>query len=324
MESAASGHLLKHSFVPGPYCCCRCRKRNRGQQSRLYRRRKLVCVGTHRVCSALRLESAFGASKACHSYLLDSLSLPGPCTHRGQVPPTSREAQSTYARLSGHKRPCADPENHVSSSENQGSDIHSRTSRSSSHTRGPTADPYQSGQRPRHANARTHYPVRVGAPTCTVTPSPARVRWQNAVRSVLLRRNASRDNDLHNDDRRSMIPSDIISSGRADASELPDSGVQQSARAPMLTAKLRDLRPAESLSTHRALVRHLQFSPNGNLLATSSWDRTSVILRAVSPFTPHRTLAHPSGFVSEVAWSPSGTRLLTKLHRSVKVWTEVR
>lgn len=100
--------------------------------------------------------------------------------------------------------------------------------------------------------------------------------------------------------------------------------VQQPTRASNLAIKLRGLRPIESLSTHSALVRHLQFSPNGKLLATSSWDRTSVILQAVSPFTPHRTLAHPSGFVSEVAWSPSGARLLTKLSRSVKVWTEVR
>ena len=39
-------------------------------------------------------------------------------------------------------------------------------------------------------------------------------------------------------------------------------------------------------------------------------------------FTSHRILAHPQGFVGQVAWSPSGNLLLTKLGRGVKVWTE--
>jgi hypothetical protein len=53
----------------------------------------------------------------------------------------------------------------------------------------------------------------------------------------------------------------------------------------------------------------------------------------------HRILAHPQGFVGQVAWSvvtvymllffltyhrsPSGNILLTKLNRKIKVWTEV-
>lgn len=90
----------------------------------------------------------------------------------------------------------------------------------------------------------------------------------------------------------------------------------------------------------------------------TSWDRTSVIFKVGvsnhanglhtqeygSPlqetFTSHRILAHPQGFVGQVAWSvdrrylfcvslkdlrrsPSGSLLLTKLGRGVKVWTEV-
>ncbi|KAH9996706.1 WD40-repeat-containing domain protein [Russula compacta] len=96
----------------------------------------------------------------------------------------------------------------------------------------------------------------------------------------------------------------------------------QSSRVAGLIPKLRGLTPTQDLVVHQALVRHMQFSPNGKFLATSSWDHTSVIFRTGDPFTHHRTLAHPSGFVSQVAWSPSGNFVLTKLTRSIKVWTE--
>lgn len=42
-----------------------------------------------------------------------------------------------------------------------------------------------------------------------------------------------------------------------------------------------------------------------------------------NPFTSHRVLAHPQGFVGQVAWSANGNTLLTKLGRGVKLWTEV-
>ncbi|KAN0131940.1 WD40 repeat-like protein [Lactarius tabidus] len=105
---------------------------------------------------------------------------------------------------------------------------------------------------------------------------------------------------------------------RKDAQPVP----MQSSRVAGLVSKLRGLEPTQDLAAHQALVRHLQFSPNGKFLATSSWDRTSVIFNTGAPFTYHRTLAHLSGFVSQVAWSPSGNLILTKLTRSIKVWTE--
>ncbi|KZV68541.1 WD40 repeat-like protein [Peniophora sp. CONT] len=193
---------------------------------------------------------------------------------------------------------------------------------------GPAA--HVSGSLPAHNTIRAAYPVRVGHPTVhastdlsrgSVALSPGRARFQNAVRAVLAMKDVFGDNSPHNLGWTTM-PSSVVSSNSTNTPEPPSVGMQQSTRASTLATRLRSLRPAESVSAHTALVRHLQFSPNGKLLATSSWDRTSVILQVVSPFTPHRTLAHPSGFVSEVAWSPSGTRLLTKLKSSVKVWTE--
>lgn len=51
----------------------------------------------------------------------------------------------------------------------------------------------------------------------------------------------------------------------------------RSSRVGSLVPKLRRMEPVSDLSGHQALVKHLQFSPDGTLLATSSWDRTSLI-----------------------------------------------
>lgn len=198
--------------------------------------------------------------------------------------------------------------------------------------RSPIQDVHKPGP---HATSKTTraYPVKVGAPIAhgngvlsTSTPSsPARTRFQNAVRAVLRNNGAYGGEGLpRHINGTTMLPSTVSSNGTE-----TDIDMQQASCAPTLAAKLRGLQPGEPVPAHSALVRHLQFSPNGKLLATSSWDRTSVISQAVSqaqaasPFTPYRTLAHPSGFVSQVAWSPSGALLLTKLPRSVEVWSEV-
>jgi hypothetical protein len=46
-----------------------------------------------------------------------------------------------------------------------------------------------------------------------------------------------------------------------------------------LVPRLKSMEVTQDLAAHQALVRHLQFSPNGQWLATSSWDRTSVVFR---------------------------------------------
>ncbi|KAN0131941.1 WD40 repeat-like protein [Lactarius tabidus] len=90
-------------------------------------------------------------------------------------------------------------------------------------------------------------------------------------------------------------------------------GLIRSSRVARLAPKLKDFTPTQEFAAHQALVRHLQFSPNGNLLATSSWDNTSAIFSTSDPFSPHRTLSH-SSFVNQVAWHPAfdKTRTLDK------------
>jgi hypothetical protein len=46
-------------------------------------------------------------------------------------------------------------------------------------------------------------------------------------------------------------------------------GLIRSSRVARLAPKLRDFAPTQEFAAHQALVRHLQFSPNGNFLATS-------------------------------------------------------
>ncbi|KAI0301606.1 WD40-repeat-containing domain protein [Multifurca ochricompacta] len=154
----------------------------------------------------------------------------------------------------------------------------------------------------------------LGIPT---SPERPRARFAQAVRSVIRMQQAAAPKSPRT---RSLSPS-LLSPDRIrrnDSQPVP----MQNTRVATLLPKLRALAPTQDLAAHQALVRHLQFSPDGRFLATSSWDRTSVIFHAGDPFTLHRTLAHPSGFVSQVAWSPSGNLVLTKLVRSIKVWTE--
>ncbi|KAG8903781.1 hypothetical protein FRB99_002771 [Tulasnella sp. 403] len=93
-------------------------------------------------------------------------------------------------------------------------------------------------------------------------------------------------------------------------------------RLTFLIPALKKLQATQQLNEHSGLVRHMQFSPDGKYLASCSWDRTAIIWRVGEPFALHQLLAHPGeGFIGQVAWSPDGTKLLTKMHRRVKVWT---
>ncbi|KAG6908172.1 hypothetical protein DXG01_005872 [Tephrocybe rancida] len=63
---------------------------------------------------------------------------------------------------------------------------------------------------------------------------------------------------------------------------------------------LKLLQPCQEVAAHQALVRHLQFSPDGKYLATSSWDRTSVVfsVEVRFPYGETSTLGPPP------VWTP--------------------
>lgn len=129
-----------------------------------------------------------------------------------------------------------------------------------------------------------------GAPTAS---PPSRGRFAQAVRNVIRMQQVTQLT-------RSLAPTLLMPDGtrRQDTLPMP----MQASRVTGLVPKLRGLMPTQVLEAHQALVRHLQFSPNGKFLATSrlvslcsgrekntwgadgseshSWDHTSIIFRA--------------------------------------------
>ncbi|KAM5543424.1 hypothetical protein V8D89_002675, partial [Ganoderma adspersum] len=179
--------------------------------------------------------------------------------------------------------------------------------------RAPTVTSFDGGEGGDGASVMSDSP---GGPPAA---SAGRGRFANAVRAVIKMRAASAAFPTVEGRRRQRTMS---SDGNGNGWEAEPVGVLKNSRVGTLMPKLRSLQTTQSFEAHSALVRHLQFSPSGKFLATSSWDRTSVIFKVAEQFTSHRILAHPQGFVGQVAWSPSGNLLLTKLGRGVKVWTE--
>ncbi|KAG8690095.1 hypothetical protein FRC08_010673, partial [Ceratobasidium sp. 394] len=125
---------------------------------------------------------------------------------------------------------------------------------------------------------------------------------------------------------RSMSSPSVLSESRhrRDSSEQQLNPTRMQGLVPML----RTLRCSQMLGEHVALVKHLQFSPDGQFLATCSWDKTALIWKVGSGvndgFEVLHKLVHTSrigGFVGQVAWSPTtGDQLLTKQLKAVKVW----
>ncbi|KAH7907662.1 WD40-repeat-containing domain protein [Hygrophoropsis aurantiaca] len=157
-------------------------------------------------------------------------------------------------------------------------------------------------------------------PTGSTTFSP-RDRLTHAIRSVMMLQSASAPTGPFSPKRKRTTSSALTPGSDITPGVDPVMTIRGS-RVATLVPKLKSLQITQDLAAHSALVRHLQFSPNGKFLATSSWDKTSIIFRVGDPCLPHRVLAHPAGFVGQVAWSPTGALLLTRLNRAIKVWTE--
>ncbi|CAE6538493.1 unnamed protein product [Rhizoctonia solani] len=87
---------------------------------------------------------------------------------------------------------------------------------------------------------------------------------------------------------------------------------------------LESLSITQLTTEHTALVKHAQFSPSGDFLATCSWDRTAIIWRVEGTVEMHARLipsnSSSGGFMNQVAWSPNGDRLLTRASKDIKIW----
>ncbi|KAG2030418.1 quinon protein alcohol dehydrogenase-like superfamily [Suillus americanus] len=171
-----------------------------------------------------------------------------------------------------------------------------------------------------HPNLESPATTFSGTSNSPITP---RDRLTSAIRSVMMLQSAtsSPSNPFSSPTRKRTTSSAFTDVSRV-MSETGVTTTYRGSKVASLISKLKSLEATQDLVAHSALVRHLQFSPNGKFLATSSWDRTTIIFRVGDPCVPHRVLAHASGFVGQVAWSPVGVLLLTRLNRAIKIWTE--
>ena len=101
-------------------------------------------------------------------------------------------------------------------------------------------------------------------PSTPASSTPSRGRFTQAVRKVIRMQQAVVPHVART---RPMSPTLLLPDAmhRKDIQPMP----MQSSRVTGLVSKLRGLEPTQDLAAHQALVRHLQFSPNGKFLATS-------------------------------------------------------
>lgn len=108
-------------------------------------------------------------------------------------------------------------------------------------------------------------PEKSSGMTGTSTPPTAsRVRFTQVVRNVIKMQQAT---SSHSQLARALSPALLTPDGilRKEAQPVP----VHSSRVAALVPKLRGLTLTQDLDAHQALVRHLEFSPNGKFLATS-------------------------------------------------------
>jgi WD repeat-containing protein 26 len=91
--------------------------------------------------------------------------------------------------------------------------------------------------------------------------SPSRARFIQAVRNVIRMQQVAQAHSR-------SLPPTLLSPGGMRPRDTQPVPMQRS-RVAGLVPKLRGLTPMQDLAAHQALVRHLQFSPNGRFLATS-------------------------------------------------------
>jgi len=84
---------------------------------------------------------------------------------------------------------------------------------------------------------------------------------------------------------------------------------------------LNSLEVSQTLPMHTAILRDVQFSPDGIFLASCAWDKTAVIWKFdSSKFTAHQKLAYPEESPGQVQWTPNGKYLLVKSAHGIKLW----
>ncbi|KAJ6495374.1 WD40 repeat-like protein [Mycena sanguinolenta] len=171
-------------------------------------------------------------------------------------------------------------------------------------------------------------PTAAGGEATAVLAAPGSSRgkllWKNALQTVKMRSVAASPFGPHIPHGQRTSSSNMNFGGHLERTlaDEPIKAVLARTRITTLRPKLDDLMPREALEAHQALVRHLQFSPDGKFLATSRLERCNLFGLPSGTLTSHRVLAHVQGFVGQVTWCDTGNMLLTKLSSGVQVWSQ--
>jgi hypothetical protein len=115
-------------------------------------------------------------------------------------------------------------------------------------------------------------PAALGNPTVPTTseagttgPTKGKLLWKNALQTIRMRSMAA----PHRQRTASSMGDERVRTRKRTLMDEPVMAISMRSRISTLQRKVLKLEAAEALEAHQALVRHLQFSPDGKFLATS-------------------------------------------------------
>ncbi|KAF8339887.1 quinon protein alcohol dehydrogenase-like superfamily [Cantharellus anzutake] len=78
---------------------------------------------------------------------------------------------------------------------------------------------------------------------------------------------------------------------------------------------------SHTIKEHAATIQDIKFSPDGDFLATCSWDQTAIVWRIGASMQLHRRLQFQgANYPSRLAWAPDNELLAVKLAKGYVIW----
>lgn len=129
------------------------------------------------------------------------------------------------------------------------------------------------------------------SPASPIPLSTGRQLWKNAFRTVKMTTALSNPISARSPRRQRTTSSSLLPSDRKRLITDPPVKAIVRSRVAALVPKLKCLEPTQDMAAHQALVRHLQFSPDGKFLATSRYVSVIFFLQSTS----HSGVAYIAG-----------------------------